>query len=106
MQTRARLADAYFDTFVRDSGDHVVGSRFDCRGEPALRDLELQGNGGPLDERVERSPKATVGEDGRMDAACELAKVGERLGELVPCGREERRRGRGIGGDLALGESE
>ena len=49
-------------------GDHVISGRLDLLGESiGVGDGELDGNGGPQRELVERGDESSLGEDGRMD---------------------------------------
>ena len=68
--------------------DDVVAGRLDRRRQPLRGCVELDRERGPADERLERRAEAAIGEHGRMDPACQLAELLQRMGELLARARE------------------
>ena len=112
----ARLVAADADLDDRGAGvldhvrqrlrDHVVRGRLDGLRQLDRGRLDLDGDRQPGGERLERRGEAAVGEDGRMDAASELAQLVERGGELLARGLEHRLGRRRVAADLRLGEAQ
>src|SRR5207244_12294388 len=69
--------------------DDVVGGRLDGRGQARLAGLDLDGQRHARGERLQGGVQAAVREDRRMNAACELAQLLERLRKLL-AGRIEQ----------------
>ena len=70
-------------------GDHVVRGGLDVRREAFLRRLHLHRQRRARGERLDRRPQPSIRQDGRMDAAGELAELRQRLGELGLRAREK-----------------
>ena len=65
-------------------GDGVVRRRLHRFGQAFReRDVELDREGCSGRQHLERGPESALGEDCRMDPLCELAQLGDRLGELL-----------------------
>ena len=64
-------------------GDHEVGRRLDRLRQPLRRDLDSSTGIGERPPAPRAPPEAAVGQDGRVDAARELAQLLERERELL-----------------------
>ena len=73
---------------VRDRlGDDVVGGGLDRLGQPLVEQGQLDRQGRPRREPLERGVEAAVGQHRRVDPARELAQLLERVGELLAAPR-------------------
>ena len=79
-------------------GDQVVRGRLDGLRQPLIGDLlDLDRHGRPAGEHLDRGAQAVIAEHGRVQAAGELAQLGQREGELLGGRREDRPGRRRIG---------
>ena len=116
LDTGARLVGADANVDDRGAGvldhvgerlrDHVVRGGLDGLRQLDRGRVDLDGDRQSGGERLERRGEAPVGEDGRMDAAGELAQLVESGGELLACGLEHRLGRRRVALDLRLGQAQ
>ncbi len=103
LDARCRRSSVLRD--IRQSfGDDVVRRRFDGRRQPARGDVDLDGQLRSGNERVHGRGQAAIREHGGVDPACELAKLVDRMSQLLACAADDLGRAGGIDREPRLGE--